>query len=120
MAVDDDAVGGDLRTGAHDEPHADLELVERYLASVFERRGLHPELRELAERVAGSSAGATLEPAAEQDQRDDHCGGLEVDVGRVGAHPRCRPRRGRTSAKVDQPHAASVPIDTSVSIVAAP
>ena len=62
VPVDDDAVGGDLLAGPHHEPHADLELVERDLASVVERGGLGAELGQLAQRVARSAAGAGLEP----------------------------------------------------------
>ena len=95
--------------GPHDEPHADLEVVERRSPCRPRACRLDAEVGECPDRVAGSALGPDLEPLAEQDERDDHGGGLEVDV--------CIPSSPPTSTTVDHVQAANVPIDTSVSIV---
>jgi DNA-binding FrmR family transcriptional regulator len=112
VPVDDGAVGRDLGPGPDHEPHTDLELVEGDFAAVFEGCGLDAELGEFAQGVTGASASAGFEPAAEQDQRDDDRGRLEVDVRRVGVHPRVgrapeeqgegRPAPGRERAHRDE------------------
>ena len=44
-----------------------------------EPRGLRRQAEEGADRVAGACAGGELEHLAQEHQRDDHGGGLEVD-----------------------------------------
>ena len=87
------------------------------------RRGatvLAPSVGERPQRVTRPTGGPGLEPLAQQDQRDDDGGGLEVDVDRRRRCRPCRPcppsdrrrchrRPGTSSATVDQAHAASVP-----------
>ena len=111
-AVDDDAVGGDLLAGPDDEEVADRELVDgdEHLDAVAQHAGLlRAELEQRADRLARAALGAGLEEAAEQDQRRDHGADLEV---RVGVEPGDE-HDGRPV------QAASVPIEISVSIVAA-
>ena len=114
LALDDDAVGGDLLAGPDDEQVADLQLVDRdedLLPVAQHARLLGPELEQLADRLDAAALGARLEVAAEQDQRRHDRRHLEVGV-RVDDRP--------TSTTVDQRQAASVPSEISVSIVAAP
>ena len=82
------------------------------ISSPFSSRAvLAPSASSARSACALAAARPRFEVAAEQDQRDDDRRGLEVDVA-VG--------RRTSSATTDHVHAASVPIDTSVSIVTAP
>ena len=112
-ALLDDAVGRDLLSRPDDEEIAGDELVDRHedLDAVAQHtRLLRAELEQRADRLARAPARASLEVAAEQDQRRDH-----------GARPRSTCPRRAGDEDDDRPaQAASVPIEMSVSIVAAP
>ena len=82
-ALVDDAVGGDLLAGPHDEPVADGQLLGRdpHLGAVAQHGDvLGAELEQRPQRGAGPALGAGLEVAAGQDERGDAGGDLEVDV----------------------------------------
>ena len=106
LAELDDAVGGDLLARPHDESVADAELVdghEHLLSAAQHARLLRAQLEQRADRLARAAAGARLEVAAEQDQRRDHRGDLEVGVGvDPGEQDDDRPRPRRERAERDQ------------------
>ena len=79
------------RTTKRSPTASSLDRDEHLLAVAEHARLLRAELEQGADRLARAAAGAGLEVAAEQDQRRDHGGDLEVRVAR-----RCR-RRGRPS-----------------------
>ena len=85
-ALLDDAVGGDLLAGPHDEPVADGELLDRdpHLARrrAATATSLAPELEQRPQRGAGAALGAGLEVAAGEDEHGDPGGDLEVDLRR--------------------------------------
>ena len=83
-AGDDDAVGCDLLAGTHDEAVADRELGDRHEHLGAPAKNVHvlrAELEQGADRLARATPGARFEVAAEQDQRRDHGGSLEVRLG---------------------------------------
>ena len=88
-AFDDDAIGRDLLSGPYDEQLPGLELFDRdppLPAGIVEHRDvLGAELEQRAQRRAGAALGARLEVPAQQDQRGDDRGDLEVDVAHPGA-----------------------------------
>ena len=112
-ALDDDAVGRDLlaRAGRRNgrRPRAASTGTSTSVA-VAEHAGLlRAELEQGADRLARAAARAELEAAAEQDQRRDHGGDLEVRV-RVDAADEddrrpasrrraCRPRSACPSSR---------------------
>ncbi len=83
-ALDDDAVGRHLLARPDDETVADLELPDRNpsLAAVRvqDRRVLGTELDESPQRCSGGALRPRLEVAAGEQERDDHCRDLEVDL----------------------------------------
>jgi hypothetical protein len=76
----DPAVGGDLLAWPHDEAVADLETRDGDLVTVLQSRGLRSELQQRAHRVRAPTARSCFQVAAEQDQRDDHRGRLEIHL----------------------------------------
>ena len=85
-ALLDDAVGGHLLAGAHDEAVADGELVDRdaLLGAVAEHGDvLGAELEQRLQGGAGASLGPGLEVAAGEDERRHAGGDLEVDQARA-------------------------------------
>ncbi len=94
-ALDDDAVGRDLLARPDDEQVADRELARRGRAPPRRRGARVPPSRPSSSRARIASPerpfARRLEAAAEQDQRRDHGGDLEVGVGVDAA------RRGRPS-----------------------
>ena len=133
-ALDDDTVGRDLLARAHDEAVADLKLVDRQRAARLpsgaeNRRFLGAELGEGAQGGARAALRPRLEVAAGEQERDDDRGDLEVDLARSSRHATAGSSNGifmpvspasrKKSATTDQPQAASVPSEISVSIVAA-
>ena len=126
------AVGRDLLARARDEAIADGQLRDRDApldaARVEHRDVLRTELEQRTQRGARASPRASLEVAAGQDERRHDRGDLEVDpvARRLRARARARtasaarplPAPRKQSATTDQPHAASVPMLISVSIVA--
>ena len=99
LALDDDAVGRDLLAGPDDEQVADDDLVDRHgdlVAVAKDARLLRAELEQRADRLARAALRARLEVAAEQDERGDDGGDLEVRVRRRDpgpARPSTSPRR---------------------------
>ena len=92
VAVLDDAVGGDLLAGPHDEAVADLQLLDGHAALgavvVEERDVLGAELEQRLQRGAGAALGARLEVAAGEDEGGDDRRRLEVDLVRAAARGR--------------------------------
>ncbi len=92
--LDDLAVRGDLLPGAHDEPHADLEVCDRdpfldrvraVAVAAQDADVLGAELDQGPQSVAGPSPGPRLGiPPGEQERRDARCR-LEVDVVQAAA-----------------------------------
>ncbi len=83
LALDDHTVGRDLLAGTHDEhvAHDELRGRHRDLRPVPQDTRLpRPELEERANRRARSAPRSGLEVAAEEDQRRDDGGHLEVRV----------------------------------------
>ena len=82
-AFDHRAVDGDLVAGAHPQDVADLDLGQRHGLglAVFQhaKRRLGREIEKRADGAAGLLAGAQLEHLAEQHQRHDDGGSLEID-----------------------------------------
>ncbi len=104
FALDDDAVGRDLLPRTDDEEIADRELGDRNgdLHAVPEHACLlGAELEERADRRARAPPRSSLEIAPEQDQRRDHGGDLEVDVG-VGDHGERRDRPAPRRKRADR------------------
>ena len=99
------------RTTNRSPTRSSVDRDEHLVAVAQHARLLRAELEQLADRLRRAALRARLEVAAEQDQRRDDGGDLEVGVGR---RARRRARRSTTS------QAASVPSEISVSIVAAP
>ena len=122
--VDHEAVDGDLLSGPHHEPHADLQVVDRDLGPVLEPRHPGGEAGEGPDGLSGTALRPGLEPPPEEDQRDDDRGRLEVDVVDVdeqrngGPGPcRSRPHRdegvhgGRAVGQVATGHLVERPAD---------
>ncbi len=109
----DHAVGGDLLPRPDDEQIADAQLLDGHapLLAVRADEGdvLRAELEQRLQRRAGAALGARLEVAAHQDEDRHNRGDLEVELPLVEAERDQRPAP-----------AARVPIEISVSIVAAP
>ena len=87
-ALDDDAVDRHRLAGPHAQAVADLHLrraARRVSApsAPSRRAGLRRKVEQRADRRAGPLARAQLEHLAEQDQRDDHRRGLEIDADRA-------------------------------------
>ena len=106
LALDDDAVGGDLLTRADDEAIAHLERPdrdERLLAVPEHPRFLRAELQELLDRLRGAALRARLEVAPEQDQRRHDRAHLEVGLAfEAGDKDDSRPEPGGERAEGDQ------------------
>ena len=82
-ALLDDAVGGDLLAGAHDEPVADGELVDRdadLVAVAEDGDVLGAQLEQGPQGGAGAALGPGFEVAAGEDEHGDAGGDLEVDL----------------------------------------
>ena len=81
--LDHHAVDGNLLAGTDPQPIAGNDQIQRdilfasILADPARRLGGQPE--QGANRTAGLAAGSQLEHLAQQDQRDDHRGRLEID-----------------------------------------
>ena len=131
-ALLDDAVGGDLLAGPHDEAVADGELLDRdaHLGAVAQHGDvLGAELEQRPQRGAGAPLGPGLEVAAGEDERRHAGGDLEVDLARphaaLGAererraHRRARRRRRGTARTATSRTRRATPTEISVSIVAA-
>ena len=106
LAFEHDAIDRNFFAGADAEPVADLHLFERdvfsRLPSALSRRavlGLRSRRARMAALVL--AAGAQLQNLAEQDQRGDHGGGFEVDVG-IAAHERATMRE-KSAARAWRP-----------------
>ena len=92
------------------------------------RRLLRAQLQQRPQGRARAALGPGLEPAAREQERGDDGAHLQVDLVApaprsvtIEPHPHVRVARAEpTSATTDQPQAASVPSETSVSMVAAP
>ena len=70
---------------------ADGDAIDReidHCAIAFNAGGIGLEAGELADGAAGAALGAGLEPAPDEDQRDDDGGGFEIDVARAGGKNR--------------------------------
>ncbi len=116
-ALLDHAVGGDLLAGPDHEPVADGQLLdrERATSTPSAQHGdiLGAEVEQGPQRGTGAPLGAGLEVPAEQDERGDAGGDLEVDApavrlartasARSASACRARRRRPRNSAYSDQP-----------------
>ena len=102
----DDPVGGDLLAGAHHEAHPRPEQVhvDQALGAVLVEDGgllgAHPEQR--PERGAGPVLGPGLAPPAEQQERGDGGGDLDVAVHAAGERLEGRPAVGHQGAEGDQ------------------
>jgi hypothetical protein len=82
-AFHDDAVGGDLLTGAHDEQVAHGELLGRYalfLAVAQHRYVFGAQFQQRSQRGTGLPLGSGLEVAAGEDEGGDSGRHLEIDV----------------------------------------
>ena len=82
-APDDNAVNRDALARAHSKNIVLLELLYRYLAlgiALDDRGGLGRELHEPAQGVGRLALGARLKHLADGDERQDHGGGLKVEV----------------------------------------
>ena len=100
-AVAHDAVGRDLLAGPHDELVADDELVDgdaqlardpRLRVDAQDRHVLGAEVEQRAQGVLAGVLGAGLEEAADEQERRDDRGDLEVEV-----HAALRAARRRSS-----------------------
>ena len=103
VAAHDDAVGGDLLARPHHEPLADLQCLGRDLSAVLERGRGRAQVGQGPQRLARAQPGPTLEPTAQEDERDDDRRGLEVDgavVDEQQGHD--RPQVGRERAERHQ------------------
>jgi hypothetical protein len=81
--VDDDAVGGDLLAGPHDEQVIDVQLVDRH--ALLDARSEHghvlgPELEQGSQRRARGALGLRLEVVTRSHEDDDRAGDFEIDV----------------------------------------
>jgi len=128
LAFDDHAIRRDLLSGSHHEEIAHREVGDRYgdLHTVAQHtRLLRAELEERTNGRPRPTPGASLESTPEQDQRRDHGGDLEVDVGVVDDEQRCnrppprsegadrdeRVHRGRAVARVE--HGGPMEVESS-------
>ena len=106
LALDDDAVRGDLPPRAHDEQVADLQRGCRHahlLAIAQNVRLAGAELEQPADRLGRAALRARLQVAAEQDQRRHHRRDLEVRVRSEAAdQDDGRPEPGRQRPERDQ------------------
>ena len=134
-ALLDDAVGGDLLARAARRTGRRRRAASTGIRTLARRRGstrdvLGAELEQRPQRGPGAPLGPGLEVPAGEQERGDAGRGLEVDVARRRRRARWSARTGascpaspavpKNSAYSDQPNAASVPSETSVSMVAAP
>ena len=86
-AFGDDAIDGDPLARAQMHDVARAQLGHRQLdraAGALDQRGGRRQLDQVADRLACPAARPRLEPAAQQDQRDDDRGRLVIDVARLG------------------------------------
>ena len=91
-AVKHHAVHGDALARADHEDVVPLHLLDGDLklpTVAFDHRGLRGKLHQAFERVGRAALGAGLEHLADGDEREDHGGGLEVEVHHVGHHGLC-------------------------------
>ena len=103
LPIDDNAVGGDLLAGAEVDDVAGFDLFQGQFDDGAV--ALHPcaggaQAHELGNRGPGAPLGAGLKIAAQQDQRDDHGGGFEIDhAAAFGQQPRRKERGDRVEPR---------------------
>ena len=101
MAIDDDAVGGDLFSGANNELHADFEVVECNFTAVDEASSAGTEVGKRPNRISRATLRSELKPLAQQDERHDDGAGLEVDKAVFEA---AEQHHGRPQQRRQRPH----------------
>ncbi len=98
-ALEHDSVDGNLLARSHAQPIVHLDILDPdvALATVVTQpsRRLRRQPEERAQRAAGPAARAQLEHLADQDQRGDDRGGLEVERDAVRTGGRDDPRSQR-------------------------
>ena len=100
-AVDDDAVDRHPLAGAHPQQVADDDLADRHVALATVAQDAccrRPQLEQAAHGTRRLALGACLEPSAEQDEADDHRGGVEI---RLVASPAAITASGRRVTKTE-------------------
>ena len=108
FTLEHNAVHGNALAGANDEAIARAHLLNRYdrfLPASNHRRRARRELHQPLQRVGRAALRASLEHFANGNQRQDHCGGFEIEIHhiihdgfRVAAHLRAGHLEQRVSA----------------------
>ena len=91
LALEHHAVHWNVFARMHDEDVAQADLLDRHghLLTVTQKHGgLRCELHQAPERVGRRALGARLEHLAHGDEREDHRGGLKVELVHAAHHAR--------------------------------